>query len=436
MSGQNKADDTERAERTDGDIASVLGLEGAEASPWRRPGRWLALAALLVLAGALAYGLLLADGGNGKARYVTQPAKRGDLVIIVTAVGTVQPTNQVDISSELSGTIRKVMADYNSKVKAGQVLAELDTDKLKASAESARAKLAARKAAVKDAEATRTEKRLDYERKQNLSRQKIGTGHDLETARAAYDRAIAALERAEADVAAAEADLKLNETNLRKTCICSPINGVVLSRNVEPGQTVASSLQAPVLFTIAEDLTKMEVHVDVDEADIGKVSEGQKASFSVDAYPGRRFTATIRELRFGSEIVQGVVTYKAVLTAANPDLLLRPGMTATAEITVQHLKDALTVPNAALRFTPAASAKTRDNRSFLEKLLPGRPRLRRPAARTEANGDARALWVLKDGRPKKLNVTIGPTDGRRTQILKGALAPEQPVITDMMSAKD
>lgn len=416
------------------DINMVLGLDGSGASPRRRIGRWLGAAIVIIAIAALSYSLLMTSGSNGQARFITKTVMRGDLVIMVTAIGTVQPTNQVDISSELSGTIRKVNSDFNSKVKAGDVLAELDTDKLKASAESAKAKLNSARAAVKNAEATRTEKRLGFERKQSLARKKIATNHDLEIARAAYDRSVAAVEKASADVDAARADLKLNQTNLRKACICSPINGVVLSRNVEPGQTVASSLQAPVLFTIAEDLTKMEVHVDVDEADVGKVSKGQKAVFTVDAYPGKRFKALIRELHFGSEIVQGVVTYKAVLTTSNPDLLLRPGMTATAEITVQKLVDVLSIPNAALRFAPQAG-KRRDKRSLLQKLLPGRPKMRRPSAKVKRDGRKRQIWMLADGQMKKTGVIIGATDGKRTQIVRGKIKPGQAIIIEMVSGK-
>jgi len=207
-----------------------------------------------------------------------------------------------------------------------------------------------------------------------------------------------------------------------------------LSRNVEPGQTVASSLQAPVLFTIAEDLTKMEVQVDVDEADVGNVREGQKATFTVDAYPDKKFTATIRELRFGSEVVQGVVTYKAVLTTDNSALLLRPGMTATAEIVVAHVKDALTVPNAALRFSPAETQQV-DNRNFLQKIMPGPPHLRRPSTTEQPTGADRKVWVLKDGSPEEVSVTVGPTDGKRTQIVKGNLQPGQAVIVDAAASK-
>ena len=391
---------------------------------------WAGLVAL-VLAG----GYVLVAGGNSGARitYVTEPATRGNLTAIVTATGTVQPTNQVDISSELSGIVRNVLVDFNSQVKTGGVLAELDTDKLMAAVASSRAKLNSARAKVGITKATLTEVTLVYKRKAALAATKVTSAQDVDTAKAAVDRAAASVTSAEADVHVAEADLLLDETNLRKARILSPINGIILKRNVDPGQTVASSLQAPVLFTIAEDLKKMEVQVDVDEADVGTVREGQSATFSVDAYADRKFAAQIRELRFGSEVVQGVVTYKAVLTAGNEELLLRPGMTATAEITVQEVKDALTVPNAALRFTPPVR-EDGARRSLLQRILPGRPQFR-AASQREDGGPNRRVWVLRNGTPVAVPVAAGLTDGRRTEIRTGDLTAGQAVIIDRAAAK-
>jgi HlyD family secretion protein len=379
---------------------------------------------------------LAASGTSGPAvRYVTEPVVRGSLTVIVTATGSVQPTNQVDISSELSGTMRKVNVDFNSVVKAGEILAELDTDKLVATVESSRAHVAAAKAKVEEADATRIEKERDLARKSELADRKVASALDLDTARAAHDRAVAALASARADVGVAEAELKLNETNLAKARIVSPINGVVLKRNVDPGQTVASSLQAPVLFSIAEDLRQMEVQVDVDEADVGKVKEGQDATFAVDAYPEQRFSARIRELRYGSEVVQGVVTYKAVLTTDNSELLLRPGMTATAEMAVERVEQALLVPNAALRFSPPTQDGAQKSGSLLQKLLPGRP-LFRAASRHEETGASRTVWVLRDGQPSAVAVGIGASDGKRTAVLKGDLSEGYAVITDAVTTRN
>jgi len=413
------------------DRAEVEAILGAgRPSPWRRR----ALVAVLLLflgAAAAGYALLGRDPGS-RTTWVTEPADRADLTVVVTATGTVEPTNQVEVSSELSGIVRKVSVDYNSTVHAGDVLAELDTDKLSATVDSSRAKLVAARAQIVQAQATVKETRVALDRKRALVSSSAVSRQDLDSAQAAYDRAVAGKAVAEADAGVAEAQLSLDETNLTKARIVSPINGVVLSRNVDPGQTVATSFQAPVLFTIAEDLREMEVQVDVDEADVGKVRDGQPATFSVDAYPERRFEASIRELRFGSEVVSGVVTYKAVLATANPDLLLRPGMTATAEITVDRVQDALTVPNAALRFTPPATTAKSTSRGLLSALLPRMPQFR-SASPNQVETDHRRVWVLRDGVPVAVPVVTGLSDGRRTAILEGELKAGDAVVVDSSS---
>lgn len=425
------APETKHERSAQQEIEAVLGLGGTGVGGARRGARWLLLLLLLVAAGGVAL-YLAARGPAERLTYRTDPARRADITVIVTATGTVQPTNTVEISSELSGIVRRVAVDYNSTVRAGAVLAELDTDRLKAAVDASRARVSAARARVAEAEATVVERQRDLERKQTLAERSIGSPQDLDASRAAYERAVASLASARADVDAAEADLKLNETNLDKSCICAPIDGIVLERNVEPGQVVAASLQAPVLFTIAEDLRKMEIRVDVDEADIGRVREGQSATFTVDAYPDRRFRADIRQVRFGSEVVQGVVTYKAVLTADNSELLLRPGMTATAEIVVEQATDALTVSNEALRFAPPVAETPADRRTFLERLLPGMPRFRPPARRVPA-GPARDVWVLRDGIAESVAVMVGVSDGRRTQIVDGALEAGDAVIVDALA---
>jgi HlyD family secretion protein len=392
-----------------------------------------AIVAIVAVAIVLAYWLW--GGAQSAVRYVTEPVARGSLTVIVTATGSAQPTNKVEVSSELSGTIRKVLVDYNSAVKAGDVLAELDLDKLTATAESSRAKLAAARSKVAEAAATIEEKRADYDRKKLLAARQITSIQELEVSKAAYDRAVASHSSALSEVAVAEADLRVNEMNLKKACICSPISGVVLQRNVDPGQTVAVSLQAPVLFTIAEDLKQMELQVDVDEADVGKTKVGQRATFTVDAYPEKKFQAAVRDIRFASETVQGVVTYKALLEIDNSDLLIRPGMTATAEIVVNQVTDALLVPNAAMRFTPV-SASPQSQGSLLDRLLPRPPRraVTPPSTQAARDSTSRTIWVLQNGLPVEVSVEIGDTDGRRTEIVKGELAPGDLVIIDSTTA--
>jgi len=414
------------------DLKSILGVGKTMSSGifrWRYLA-WVAVAAILIVG---LYALWPLAGSRAATKYITEPATRGNLTVIVTATGSAQPITQVSISSELSGTIRKVFIDYNSPVKADQPLAELDNDKLRATVENSKAKLASAKAKVADAAASIEEKRTEYERKKALSTTNAASIRDLELAKANYDRAVAQHAMAMADIDVAAADLRLNEINLAKATIRSPINGVVLKRGVDPGQFVATSLSAPVLFIIAEDLRRMEVLVDVDEADVGKVKIGQKVNFSVDAYPDRKFPAEVRDIRFGSEVVQGVVTYKAVLTIENSELLIRPGMTATSQIVVQELQDALMVPNAALRFSPPAEQASS---SFLKALLPSLPSAsRRPPSKQEEIGRNQKVWVLRDGAPVAVPVTIGSTDGRMTEIVKGEISPGQAIVIDATSTK-
>jgi HlyD family secretion protein len=429
---ENAKSKADRSSQT-GDIEALLGV-----GKRHRFGRfgwrlflWLAVATALTV-GAYAFWSL--SGSQAAVTYVTEPVTRGNLTVLVTATGSAQPITQVNISSELSGTVRKVLVDYNTQVTTGQVLAELDMDKLKAAVDNARAKLAASKAKVEETAATILERRALYERRRALAAKQAVSAEERDLAKSAYDKAIAQHDSALADVDVAEADLRVSEINLTKASIRSPIDGIILTRNVDPGQIVASSLQAPVLFVIAEDLRHMELRVDVDEADVGKIKIGHQATFSVDAYPERKFPAEIKDIRYGSEVVQGVVTYKAILSIDNSELLIRPGMTATAEIVVQHVSDALLVPNPALRFTPAAQGRGQQ-RSFLQRLLPGRPPFRPPSKQQETDGANRTVWMLSNGVPAAIRVVIGATDGRRTEIIKGNIAADQGVIVDAVAAR-
>ena len=302
--------------------------------------------------------------------------------------------------------------------------------KLIATVENSRARLGIAQASYKDALVQLEERTSNWDRKRRLAESSAGSATDRDVAKAGYESAIVAVETAKSNIQAAQAQLKLDETNLSRSQIISPISGIVLMRKVDPGQTVASSLQAPVLFTIAEDLTRMEVQVDIDEAAVGGVREGQKATFSVDAFPDKRFDARIRMVRYGSEVVQGVVTYKAILATANPDMLLRPGMTATADIVVTDIPDALTVPNQALRFVPPQEERSAPSKGFLESILPGRPSFRPPSAPRATQGPNRTVHVLHDGQSAAVQVMVGASDERRTEILKGALKAGDEVIID------
>jgi len=398
---------------------------------------WMWVAAAVVVAGGAWY-WFGQDNETRDVRYMTQPASINDIIVTVTATGTVEPINTVEISSELSGTVRAVNADYNDEVKTGDVLATLDTDKLEANVEHATASVTAAKANLVEAEVTLEEKKNAYDRAVQLSEQGISSQETLLANKAGYERAVATLDTAKANVKVAEADLRLARTDLDKACICSPIDGIVLDRAVEVGQIVAASLSAPVLFTLAEDLTHMNLTVDIDEADIGQVGVGNSATFTVEAYQGQDFEAEITQLHFAPETVDGVVTYKGILDVTNENLLLRPGMTATAEITVAELNNVLTVPNAALRFAPPVQ---RDDASGGSSGLLGMLMPRRPGGGSSVGGGApdadgmRSIWVLRDGEPVEAKVRTGASDGSHTQIVEGGLSEGDPVITSMDSGQ-
>jgi HlyD family secretion protein len=291
---------------------------------------------------------------------------------------------------------------------------------------------------VQEAQATVTETRRTLYRFQELARKGLCSQEQCDSAEAAYARAEAALAIARAQVTQAQAQLDSDRTALHKATIHAPISGIVLKRQVEPGQTVVASLQAPVLFVLAESLAHMELHVAVDEADVGQVREGQRATFTVDAYAERTFPAVITQVRFAPKTVAGVVTYETVLAVENTDLTLRPGMTATADIVVTKLAGVLLVPNAALRFTPPVSEEqTAASRGgLLSRLLP-RPPVRR--ASTDRRQDAASsrqqrVWTLRHGEPVVIPVTAGATDGHLTEVVAGELEPDMLVIVEMRSA--
>lgn len=419
--------------RNESDIAKTLGVASGRR---RHLKRWVLL--VLLIAGlAVFLAMRKGSGGANVVQYSTEPAQKGNLVVQVTATGTLEPTNQVEVGSEISGIVKSVEADYNDKVKVGQILARIDTSKLEAQETQLKAALEAAKAKVLQTKATLSEtqtKLAQLEKVRELSNGKVPSQTEFDSAKAAFERAQADEASATAAVTQAQATLEVTKTDIGKAIIRSPINGVVLTRSVEPGQTVAAAFQAPVLFTLAEDLTKMELHVDVDEADIGQVKEGQEAEFSVAAYLDRTFQAKIVQTRYGSETVDGVVTYETVLAVDNTDLSLRPGMTATADITVQKIENALLVPSAALRFSPPAQTSKGPSRGLVGMMLPGPPRFNTSQeAPVDTNKKQQTIWVLKDGQPAAVPVTVGASDDTKTEIVSGAIEPGTPVIVDTMS---
>jgi HlyD family secretion protein len=396
------------------------------------------VAAALAAAAVVALALWWQQRGqsNDAPRYLTEPVARGDLAIRISANGTLQPTRMVNIGSELSGTVARVMVDINDRVKAGQLLVELDAAKLRDQVVRSRAALASAQARVAQAEATRTEAKAKLDRQRGIERLSEGmfpAPAELDTVQAAYDRAVADEAAARAAVADAQAAARVDATNLAKASIRSPTDGVVLARNVDAGNAVAASLQAVTLLVIAEDLKRMKLQVNVDEADVGQVSEGQRASFTVSAYPNRQWPATIRRVGFGSTTKDNVVTYVAELEVDNGDLDLRPGMTAVATIAATERKGVLLVPNAALRFTPGASAagaRPAASAGLVARLMPRPPGAGQPRRAGANAAAARQVWVLRDDGPAAVAVTPGLTDGRRTEVTSAELREGDAVITD------
>lgn len=422
------------------DLQALLGNDHPRVW-WRRTSLWVGVAALALAAGGWTWWQAQQKTRSAPV-YVTEPLKRGDITLTVAANGTLQPTRSVNVGSELSGTVKRVSVDVNDRVKAGQVLVELDTAKLLDQVTQSRAGLASAQAQLAQASATLQEARATltrFEEVARLSGGKVPSALELDGAKATVERAVAGEAAARAGVAQARASLSTNETNLSKASIRSPINGVVLSRSVDPGNAVAASLQAVTLFSVAEDLTQLRLDVAVDEADVGNVKLGQKASFTVSAFPSRRYPATIQRVAFGSTKTDNVVTYTTTLDVDNQDLSLRPGMTAAATIVAQEARGVLVVPNTALRFSPASAngaAAPSSGGNILSKMMPRPPSTARPktAGVDRRAGGPRQIWVLRDGQPVALPVKTGISDGRNTEVSGEGLTEGMAVITEQRSS--
>jgi HlyD family secretion protein len=386
---------------------------------------WLAFIAAAAL--FVYYWFVAGNTATAKINYITQPALVQNLVVNITATGTVQPTNQVDVGSEQSGIIKTVNVSDNVIVKKGDLLATLDVVRLEAQRAKAAAQLQAAEARLFQAKATEMESALNFKRQTTLRIQGLSKDQDLEAARAMKDRATAQVLADEADIASAKADLAVVDTDFAKSSILSPIDGIVLKSSAKPGQTVAASLQAPVLFTLADNLQNIQIEAAVDEADIGKVKIGQDATFTVDAYRGQDFAAKVNLVSFSPDKTNGVVTYKAVLTADNAQLLLRPGMTTTAHIIVEKIDGALTVSNEALRFMPP-EIKVAKSFSITKLFMPQFPRSEKPKKPLINKDGSRSLWVLRDGNAIEVKIKTGSSDGKITAVSSEELHKDDAVI--------
>lgn len=415
-------------------IDDVLALDGNRGT--RR--RWPLVIGLALAIGAGAGVWFYMSQPEATPAYETVEIGAGAMTVMVSATGTLEPLTRVEISSELSGIVRSVAVDENESVEAGQVLAQLDTTRIEAQVERAEAGVAVAAARVSEARATFNETERALTRARQLSERGMVADQALDNALAAHERAQSAVEVAEANLAIARADLRLQEADLANATIYSPIDGIVLERAVNPGQTVAASTSAPVLFVIAENLERMELKAAIDEADIGEVRAGQTARFAVDAFPARRFDAEIRDISFASLVTEGVVTYEARLAVDNGDLVLRPGMTATVDIVTREADDALLVPASALRFNPPQAGSTQSGFSLSNLFSPQRMTGMRGGGRSFGGGEGsrrggggertRTIWLLQDGQPRPARVTTGATAGNEIEILSG-LNPGDRVIT-------
>jgi HlyD family secretion protein len=414
---------------------------GTTAKPrWRRRAKYWVPALIVLL--VLMY--VLSTRNNNKVDYIAEPVTKNSLDITVTATGNLRPTNQVQVGSEVSGRIDRVLVDVNDRVARGQVLARINTDVIEDQIKQAQANLNAARASVAQAGATLGVDSAQLARLQEvyrLSAGKVPSKTELEAAEANVKRDRASVASAQANVASAQAQLSSAMTNRDRAVIRSPVSGVVLARQVEPGQTVAASFNTPTLFVLAEDLSAMQLRVNVDEADVGQVHPGQKATFTVDAYPGRAFPANVERIDLASTNTattaasgtsaaaagqsNSVVNYEARLAVANPNGLLRPGMTATATIATEKTSNGLLVPNGALRFDPEAATKPQGGGLDVQVGL-----AQEEQKATIGIGSKQQVHVLKaDGTLEKYAVVVGPSNGRLTLVTSTKLKPGMKVVT-------
>ncbi|MCI4444802.1 MAG: efflux RND transporter periplasmic adaptor subunit [Candidatus Aminicenantes bacterium] len=418
--------------------------------------------AIVVIIGLVVGFTLLKKSSSSKPKYRTEKIGRGDIESVVTCTGTLNPVVLVDVGSQVSGKIEKIYVDFNSKVKQGEILAELDQSQLEAQIEQNQANYQNAVAAVESAKVALEIAQKNYERAKNLYAKNLIASQDMDQAEANYLQAKANLTQAQARANQAKYQLDASKVNLSYAIIRSPIDGVVVSRNINVGQTVAASFQAPVLFQIANDLTKMQVQALVDEADVGKVKEGQKVKFTVEAYPNDIFWGTVKQVRYAAQVSQNVVQYSAILDVDNSSLKLLPGMTATCSIIVGEAKNVLRVPNAALRFTPDLKPEEMQKmmKAAFDEMAARRQQAGEnvPASSQPAGGGQRTfnlaqmggtagsgqpgmrrgpsrVWMLdQKGDLKLVFVRTGVTDGSYTEVLGSSLKEGDEVIIGLMTA--
>jgi HlyD family secretion protein len=366
----------------------------------------LIISAVVVGLAIAAFLIFRSNGNQPKFRF--DKVTKGDVEMAVTATGTVNPVTTVLVGTQVSGTIKNIYVDFNSPVKKGQLIAQIDPALFEAQVNQARANLLSAKANLEKAKASEVDAKRTMERNKELVSKNLIAQSDFDTAETNYETASASVSAAQAQVKQNEAALTSAETNLFYTRIVSPVDGIVVSRNVDVGQTVAASFQTPTLFSIAQDLTKMQIDTSVAEADIGNVKVGQDVEFTVDAYPDITFKGKVWQVRNAPISVQNVVTYDVVIKVNNPELKLKPGMTANVSIIIAIKKDVLRIPNAALRFRPSEKGKI------------------------SAQQKGSAVWILGQGKPKRIPITVGISDGSYTELVSDRLTEGQELIVESL----
>ena len=392
---------------------------------------------LLIVAGYY-YFISLNKSNNDAISFSTEKVKMGDLSVMVMSTGNLNPTNSVDVGIEVSGTIKEIYVDFNDEVKEGQPLATLDTTKLQSTVDSSKASLAIAKGTLKESEITVKNKKLNYDRTLDMytkSGKQFPSINEVDETRFAYESAVAGYEINKARILQAEFNLKTDEENLEKAVVKSSINGIVLNRAVEVGQTVASSMSTPVLFTVAKDLSQMDLIVSIDEADVADIKKGLDVAFTVDAYPNETFKGFIKQVRLNPIETNGVVTYETIVLVENDKLLLRPGMTATAKIITKSLKNQMLIPNRALRFKPT---KTATKKKPSMQLAGGsmRPNRGEKKSKDLSSSEMKTIWILSENKPKRVRVKILDSDGSFTAVESKKLTIDDEVIIAETTSND
>ncbi len=396
--------------------------------------KYISLIVVSLIVAILVY-IFFPKEADKKIEYITSKVSKGDLTVLVSASGNIKPTNSVEIGIEVSGTIKEIFVDFNDEVEVGQVLAKIDTTKLEAQVESSMAALAIAKANQKESEVNLKNKKLLYDRTKKMfdsSNGKYPSKNELDDTKFSYEAALSSLEAAKSKVMQSESNLKNDKQNLEKASVKSSIKGIVLNKEVEIGQTLAATMSAPKLFTLAKDLTNMDLVVSIDEADVADIKEGLDVTFTVDAYANKEFKGKIKQVRLNPITTNGVVTYETVVSVDNPDLLLKPGMTANAKIITKNVKEQILIPNSALRFTPKVS---NEQVTAKKATLAGPPNFQRPQDPKEnkTKDGLASIYILENGNPKEVKVKVLDSDSKLSSINSKEIKIDDEVIISQKS---